>query len=43
MKFTEIVKLNTLNVMFKQVKILLLITYKNCLFLAENIHFQEKN
>ena len=28
--------------LIKQVKILLLITYINCLFLAENIHLSEK-
>ena len=43
MKFTDIVKLKTLIVMFKQVQIILIIIYKNVLFLVENIHLSGKN
>ena len=37
MKFSDIVKLKNLLIMFKTSKKLLIIKYKNCIFLAENI------
>ena len=42
MKFTDIVKLKILIVMFKARKNTFTIIYKNCLFLAENINLLEQ-